>query len=53
MLRHLDETSAADRIQRALDSVLAGGGVRTRDLGGNSTTSEFTTAVCAAIEAGA
>ena len=52
MLRHLGETTAADRIQRALDGVLAGGAIRTRDLGGTSTTSEFTTAVCAAIDAG-
>ncbi len=52
MLRHLGETSAADRIQRALEAVLAKGAVRTRDLGGSSTTSEFTSAVCAAIEAG-
>ena len=53
MLRHLGETAAADRIQRALDGVLAGGAVRTRDLGGSARTSEFTSAVCAAIEAGA
>ena len=53
MLRHLGENPAADRIQRALDSVLAGGAVRTRDLGGTATTSEFTAAVCAAMEAGA
>jgi isocitrate dehydrogenase (NAD+) len=53
MLRHLGETSAADRIQRALDRVLAAGAVRTRDLGGSSTTSEFTMAVCSAIDAGA
>jgi isocitrate dehydrogenase (NAD+) len=52
MLRHLGETTAADRIQRALDGVLAGGAIRTRDLSGTSTTSEFTTAVCAAIDAG-
>ena len=52
MLRHLGETSAADRIQQALEAVLAKGAVRTRDLGGSSTTSEFTSAVCAAIEAG-
>jgi isocitrate/isopropylmalate dehydrogenase len=33
--------------------VLATGAVRTRDLGGTATTAEFTTAVCAALEAGA
>ena len=53
MLQHLGETDAAGRIRRALDRVLAAGEVRTRDLGGTATTSEFTMAVCAAIDAGA
>jgi isocitrate dehydrogenase (NAD+) len=53
MLRHIGEDDAAARIQRALEQVLAGGAVRTRDLGGTATTAEFTAAVCAAIEAGA
>jgi isocitrate dehydrogenase (NAD+) len=50
MLRHIDEHAAADRIMRALDRVLAAGTVRTRDLGGSATTTEFTSAVCHAIE---
>ncbi len=53
MLRHIGEDDAAGRIQRALYAVLERGKVRTRDLGGTSSTTEFTTAVCAAIEAGA
>ena len=53
MLQHLGENDAATRIRRALDRVLASGQVRTRDLGGTATTSEFTTAVSAAIDAGA
>jgi isocitrate dehydrogenase (NAD+) len=53
MLRHIDEADAAARIQRALERVLEAGQVRTRDLGGSASTSEFTAAVCDAIEAGA
>jgi isocitrate dehydrogenase (NAD+) len=53
MLRHLREDAAADRIRGALERVLAAGAIRTRDLGGTATTSEFTAAVCSAIEAGA
>jgi isocitrate dehydrogenase (NAD+) len=50
MLRHIDEHAAADRIMRALGRVLAAGTVRTRDLGGSATTTEFTSAVCHAVE---
>jgi isocitrate dehydrogenase (NAD+) len=53
MFEHLGETTAAQSIRRALERVLATGAVRTRDLGGTATTAEFTTAVCAALEAGA
>ena len=53
MLRHLGEDAAADRIFAALERILSTGAVRTRDLGGTSTTTEFTAAVCSAIEAGA
>ena len=51
MLRHLKEEAAADRVMAALERVLAIGHVRTRDLGGTATTTEFTTAVCREIEA--
>ena len=42
MLKHIDEREAADRIQTALEKVLAEGQVLTRDLGGQATTIEFT-----------
>ena len=50
MLRHIHEETAADRIMRALGRVLAAGTVRTGDLGGSATTTEFTNTVCHAIE---
>jgi isocitrate dehydrogenase (NAD+) len=52
MLRHLGEDDAATRIMGALNRVLAAGQVRTRDLGGSASTTEFTTAVCQEIEKG-
>jgi isocitrate dehydrogenase (NAD+) len=52
MLEHLGESDAASRVRRAVGGVLGAGTVRTRDLGGSSTTTEFTAAVCAAIEQG-
>lgn len=45
MLRHIGETDAADRIEKALMEVFAEGSVRTRDLGGTAKTEEFTAAV--------
>jgi isocitrate dehydrogenase (NAD+) len=50
MLRHIDEGAAADRIMQALSTVLTAGAVRTRDLGGTSSTMEFANAVCKAVE---
>jgi isocitrate dehydrogenase (NAD+) len=52
MLAHIGERPSADRIRAALERVLAGGIVRTRDLGGTATTTEFTDAICKAIEWG-
>jgi len=49
MLRHVDESDAADRIMRALGDVLLAGTVRTRDLGGAASTLEFTNALCEAL----
>jgi isocitrate dehydrogenase (NAD+) len=49
MLKYLGERAAAERIAAALQSVLAEGRVRTRDLGGNATTLEFTDAVIRAL----
>ena len=42
MLRHIGETAGADRIEKALYSVLAQGRVLTGDLGGSALTDEFT-----------
>jgi isocitrate dehydrogenase (NAD+) len=41
MLHHIDEGAAADRIMQALGRVLTDGRVRTRDLGGMSSTMDF------------
>jgi isocitrate dehydrogenase (NAD+) len=51
MLRHLDAAEIADRVDAAVASVLAAG-VRTRDLGGRATTTEFTEAIVRAVERG-
>jgi isocitrate dehydrogenase (NAD+) len=45
MLRHLEESQAADRIEAALTAVLAEKRVITRDLGGNAGTRAFTQAI--------
>lgn len=49
MLRHLDEGGAADRIQRALETVYGERKTLTRDVGGAASTREFTEAVLAAL----
>jgi isocitrate dehydrogenase (NAD+) len=49
MLRHIGENDAASRIMTALGAVFAAGKVRTRDLGGTASTSEFADAVCHAM----
>jgi isocitrate dehydrogenase (NAD+) len=45
MLRHLGERDAAERIERAMLEVFAEGKVRTRDIGGDAKTAEFTKAI--------
>jgi isocitrate dehydrogenase (NAD+) len=50
MLEYVGERDASKRIRGALDRVLAAGRVRTRDLGGTASTTEFTDAVCREIE---
>jgi isocitrate dehydrogenase (NAD+) len=52
MLQHIDERAAADRIADALSRTLTAGRVLTRDLGGTASTTEFTEALCQAIEDG-
>ena len=49
MLHHLNEDAIAGRVMRAVTSVLAGS-VRTRDIGGTATTTEFATAICRAMD---
>ena len=51
MLDHIGERQASERIRAALLRVLAAGAVRTRDLGGTASTTEFTDAICREIEA--
>jgi isocitrate dehydrogenase (NAD+) len=50
MLRHIDEQQIADRIVKALGDVLNDGKVRTRDLGGSASTTEFTEAICGKLQ---
>ena len=50
LLEHIGDTDRARRIRGALDRVLADGAVRTRDLGGTATTTEFTEAICKEID---
>jgi len=49
MLRHIDEQPAADRIEAALYKVVEKREKVTRDLGGKSSTHEFTDAIIAAL----
>ena len=49
MLRHIDEQPAADRIEAALNKVVEKRETVTRDLGGKSSTHEFTDAIIAAL----
>jgi isocitrate dehydrogenase (NAD+) len=50
MLRHIGEEKAADRIFKALLTVLERGEVRTRDLGGTASTTAFTSALIDEIQ---
>ena len=49
MLRHLGELTAASAVERAVDTVLGRGGVRTPDLGGSATTMDVAEAVARAL----
>ena len=49
VLRHLGESEAAARIQRAVETVLVAGQCRTRDHGGNASTTELTRAIIKAL----
>jgi isocitrate dehydrogenase (NAD+) len=50
MLRYLDETTTADRVQAALEKVYVEKKTLTRDVGGTAGTRTFTAAVLAALE---
>jgi len=50
MLRHLEQDEVANRVQAAIDKVYSEGKHLTHDVGGKSTTDEFTTAVVGALE---
>jgi len=49
MLDHFGETAAAAAVERAITEVLAEGGTRTPDLGGNASTKDLGAAITAAI----
>jgi isocitrate dehydrogenase (NAD+) len=50
LLDHMGYSRESARIRTALDRVLGAGQIRTRDLGGTATTTEFTDAICREIE---
>jgi isocitrate dehydrogenase (NAD+) len=49
MLRHLGEREPADLIERAMIHTLSNKKVRTRDLGGTASTTEYTEAIVASM----
>ena len=49
LLKDVGDAPAADRIRAAVDAVLTEGKVRTRDIGGTATTTQFTEAVAARL----
>src|SRR6185312_11654298 len=49
MLRHIDELAAADKVQKALETVYAERKTLTRDVGGTARTTQFADAVLAAM----
>ncbi len=50
MLRHIGEREAADRVERAMLDTFREGKVRTRDIGGTASTSEFADAIITAMQ---
>jgi isocitrate dehydrogenase (NAD+) len=49
MLRHLDESAAADRVHKAMEAVYTERKTLTRDVGGTAGTTQFADAVLAAM----
>lgn len=50
MLDYIGEAAHSGRLREALERVLTCGRVRTRDMGGTATTTEFTEAICRELE---
>ena len=50
MLDHIGERETSVRIRSALDTVLTAGAVRTHDLGGSASTTEFADAICQQLQ---
>ena len=50
MLRHLNLHDTADKIQNSALNVIKEGKYRTKDLGGSSSCSEYTNAVCERVK---
>lgn len=50
LLRHINLANYGDMIRNAINKVLTDGKVRTKDIGGQSNTTEFTYAVIANLE---
>lgn len=50
MLRHINLLHYSQQIYNAINHVLKAGKVRTKDLGGNATTNEFTKAVILSLK---
>ena len=50
LLDHIGEGARSEKIRAALDTVLTAGEVRTRDLGGTASTTDFTDAICEHIQ---
>jgi isocitrate dehydrogenase (NAD+) len=51
MLRHIGEGAIADRVVKALGDTLAQGRIRTRDLGGTASTTEYADEICRQLAA--
>src|SRR5688572_1588435 len=50
MLEHLNKDEEAERVRRALRKVIVDKGIKTRDLGGQATTTQFTDAIVRELE---
>jgi isocitrate dehydrogenase (NAD+) len=50
MLEHVDQPELANRLRAAIDQVLRKDGIRTPDLGGKASTTDFTQSIIRRIE---